>query len=185
MPFHDITNLPAGFCSPESVSPETLPIGDRLQITELLHRVYLSEDSRDYDALEKILIGDYINEHPFYGRTEGANTFIEWLKSNPAGFDGIRHQCLNPVTRGIGKNLAESVSYLLVMQLFPAASRNESPNEEIDTNLPRIIAQGVVVDRWVCQEERWYLQHRVYQQMSINAVFLADKAKREEVARTP
>ena len=76
MPFHDITNLPAGFCEPESVSPETLSISDRLQITELLHRVYLCEDSRDHDALEKILTLDYINEHPLFGRTEGANTFI-------------------------------------------------------------------------------------------------------------
>ena len=45
MPFHDITNLPAGFCDPTTVLEEELSTGDRLQITELLHRVYLCEDS--------------------------------------------------------------------------------------------------------------------------------------------
>ena len=184
MPFHDITNLPTGFCDPESTSPETLSISDRVQITELLHRVYLCEDSRDYDALEKILVDDYINEHPLFGQHESASSFIEWLKNTPAGFDGIRHHCLNSVTRGVG-NAAESVSSILVLQLFAAKSRNESPSEELDSLLPRTIGQGVVVDRWIRQEARWYLQHRVYQQMSINAAFLPDKAKRDEAAKTP
>lgn len=61
MPFHDITELPAGFCAPKTLLEQELSVGDRLQITELLHRIYLCEDSRDYDALKQILVADYIN----------------------------------------------------------------------------------------------------------------------------
>ena len=185
MPFHDITELPVGFCDPETVSTEALSVSDRVLITELLHRIYLCEDSRDCNALEKILTEDYINEHPLFGCHESARSFIQWLKDNPAGFDGIRHHCLNSITRKAGNDAAESVSYLLVTQLFPAASRNESPNEAMDAALPRIIGHGVVVDRWIRQNNQWYLQHRVYQQMSINSTFLPDSKKRQEVAQTP
>lgn len=184
MPFHDITELPAGFCSPQTVLEQELSIGDRLQITELLHRVYLAEDSRDYDALKQILADDYINEHPLFGKQENADSFIEWFKNNPIGFDGIRHNCLNSITRGVGKNIAESVSYILVLQLFPSESRNESLSEELDSLLPRIIGHGVVVDRWIRKEDRWYLQHRIYQQMSINATFLPNTDMRESAAKT-
>ena len=184
MPFHDISNLPAGFCDPTTVSEEELSTSDRLQITELLHRVYLCEDSRDYDALEKILVEDYINEHPLFGKHESASSFIEWFKNTPTGFDGIRHNCLNSITRGVGNNEAESVSYILVIQLFPAKSRNESPSEELDSVLPRTIGHGVVVDRWI-RKERWYLKHRVYQQMSVNAAFLPDETMRDDAARSP
>ncbi|MGK7950436.1 MAG: nuclear transport factor 2 family protein [Xenococcaceae cyanobacterium] len=185
MPFHNITELPVGFCNPTTASDEELSASDRLQITELLHRVYLCEDSRDYDALKNILVDDYINEHPLFGRHESASSFLEWLKNTPAGFDGIRHNCLNSITRGISKDVAESVSYILVLQLFPAKSRNESPKTELDSLLPRTIAHGVVVDRWIKKEERWYLQNRVYQQMSVNAAFLPDNTMREEAAKTP
>ena len=81
--------------------------------------------------------------------------------------------------------MAESVSYIIVLQLFPAQSRNESPSEQLDFLLPRIIGHGVVIDRWIKKEERWYLQHRVYQQMSVYAAFLPDKAMRDEAAQTP
>lgn len=185
MPFHDITELSAGFCNPESASTEALSVSDRLEITELLHRIYLCEDSRDYQALEQILTEDYINEHPLFGRHESASSFIQWFQNSPAGFDGIRHHCLNSITRSTGSNAAESVSYILVVQLFPAASRNESPSEELDAALPRVIGHGVVVDRWVYQANRWYLQHRVYQQMAINSTFLPDSQKRNGVAQTP
>lgn len=185
MPFHDVTELPTGFCDPESGTTETLSVSDRFEITELLHRIYLCEDSRDYEALEKILTEDYINEHPLFGRHENASSFIEWLENSPAGFDGIRHHCLNSVTRKAGNDAAESVSYLFVTQLFPAASRNESPSEEIDAALPRIIGHGVVVDRWIRHNNRWYLRQRIYQQMSINSSFLPDSKKREEVAQIP
>ena len=43
----------------------------------------------------------------------------------------------------------------------------------------------VVCDRWIRKEDRWYLQHRVYQQMSVNAAFLPDSTMGEEVAKTP
>jgi hypothetical protein len=185
MPFHDITELPAEFCEPKTAKDRELSVGDRIQITELLHRVYLCEDSRDYDALKKILVDDYINEHPLFGRHESASSFIEWFKNTPAGFDGIRHNCLNSITRRVSQDVAESVSYILVLQLFPAKSRNESPNEKLDSLLPRIIGHGVVCDRWIHQKGRWYLQHRVYQQMSINGDFLPDKAMREEASQTP
>ena len=78
----------------------------------------------------------------------------------------------------------ESISYILVLQLFPAKSRNESPSPELDSQLPRTIAHGVVCDRWIKKSERWYLQHRIYQQMSVNAAFLADDAMREAAAQT-
>ena len=185
MPFHDVTELPDGFCDPDSALPNELSISDRVQITELLHRVYLCEDSRDVTALKKILTEDYINEHPLFGKHESASSFIEWLKNTPAGFDGIRHHCLNSITRSISQDVAESVSYILVIQLFPAESRNESPNEELDSLLPRTIGHGVVCDRWIKQNDRWYLQHRVYQQMSINSAFLPDSNMREDAARTP
>ena len=185
MPFHDVTELPTGFCNPETTLEQKLSTSDRIQITELLHRVYLCEDSRDYDALKQILVDDYINEHPLFGKHESASSFIEWFKNSPTGFDGIRHNCLNSITRGISKDVAESVSYILVLQLFPAQSRNELPRVELDSLLPRTIGHGVVVDRWIKKEARWYLQHRVYQQMSINAAFLPDNALWEEAAKTP
>lgn len=184
MPFHDITELPKEFCEPKTALEQELSVGDRIQITELLHRVYLCEDSRDDDALKKILVDDYINEHPLFGRHESASSFIEWFKNTPAGFDGIRHNCLNSITRGVSQDVAESVSYILVLQLFPAKSRNESPNEELDSLLPRTIGHGVVCDRWIRQKGSWYLQHRVYQQMSINGDFLPDKVMREKASQT-
>ena len=185
MPFHNITELPEGFCDPDSALPTELSISDRIQITELLHRVYLCEDSRDNAALKKILSEDYINEHPLFGKHQSASSFIEWFKNTPTGFDGIRHHCLNSITRAVSQDIAESVSYILVIQLFPAESRNESPSEELDSLLPRTIGHGVVCDRWIKQNDRWYLQHRVYQQMSINSAFLPDSNKREDAARTP
>lgn len=72
-----------------------------------------------------------------------------------------------------------------MLQLFPAQSRNESPWVELDSLLPRTIGHGVVVDRWIKKEARWYLQHRIYQQMSVNAAFLPDNAMREVSAKTP
>ncbi len=185
MPFHDVTELPAGCCDPKTALEEELSVGDRVQIIELLHRVYLCEDSRDYEALKQILVDEYINEHPLFGRHESASSFIEWLKNIPAGFDGIRHNCLNSITRRISQDIAESVSYIMVLQLFPAKSRNELPSEELDSLLPRTIGHGVVVDRWIKKEEHWYLQYRVYQQMSVNSAFLPDSVMREEVAKTP
>ena len=185
MTFHNITELPTGFCDPETTSDKELAASDRIQITELLHRVYFCEDSRNYDALKKILANDYVNEHPLFGKQESASSFIEWFKNTPTGFDGIRHHCLNSITRGVGNNEAESLSYILVIQLFPARSRDESESEELDEILPRTIGHGVVVDRWLYQGDRWYLKHRVYQQMSINATFLPDKGMREQAAHTP
>jgi hypothetical protein len=77
MPFHDITELPAEFCEPKTAKDQELSVGDRIQITELLHCVYLCEDSRDYDALKKILVDDYINEHPlFVGQNLGSYATI-------------------------------------------------------------------------------------------------------------
>ena len=63
----------------------------------------------------------------------------------------------------MSQDVAESVSYILVIQLFPAKSRDESPSEELDSILPRTIGHDIVVNRWIKQNDRWYLQHRVYQ----------------------
>lgn len=37
MPFHDITELPTGFCSPKTALERELSVSDRVQITELIH----------------------------------------------------------------------------------------------------------------------------------------------------
>lgn len=134
---------------------------------------------------KRLLVDDYINEHPLFGKHESASSFLEWLKNNPAGFDGIRHNCLNSITRGVGKEIAESISYIMVLQLFPAQSRNESSTDQFNSSLPRTIAHGVVCDRWIKKLDRWYLKNRVYQQMSVNSAFLPDNAMREAAAKTP
>lgn len=185
MPFHDITELPTGICDPNTALLDELSADDRMQITELLHRIYLCEDSRDHTSLGRILTEDYVNEHPLFGRHESASRFLEWLQNTPAGFDGIRHHCLNAVTRSKGTDTAESVSYILVTQLFPATSRDETPSETMDSKLPRIIGHGVVVDRWIRRDKRWYLRHRSYQQMSVNSSFLSDREKRDAAAEIP
>ncbi|PSO55805.1 MAG: hypothetical protein BRC40_05220 [Cyanobacteria bacterium QH_8_48_120] len=91
---------------------------------------------------------------------------------------------MNSITRGVGSDAAESVSYLLFIPLFSAASRNESLTEEMDAALPRVIGHSVVVDRWIRQNGKWYLRQRIYQQMSINSTFLPDSRQREEIAQT-
>lgn len=40
MPFHNITELPEEFCEPKTALEQEFSVGDRLQIIELLHRVY-------------------------------------------------------------------------------------------------------------------------------------------------
>ncbi|MDJ0592040.1 MAG: hypothetical protein QNJ72_18965 [Pleurocapsa sp. MO_226.B13] len=59
-----------------------------------------------------------------------------------------------------------------------------SPSDYRVTPLPRTIAHGVVVDRWIEKSDLWHLQHRIYQQISVNAAFLPDKVMREEAAKT-
>lgn len=183
MPYHNVTQLPRGTCSPNAVSDHALTVEDRVQLHEFLHRVYLCEDSRDHASLRAMLADDYVNVHPLFGRVEGANAFIAWLKTNPAGFDGIRHQCLNAVTQPSGDG-ARTVSYLLVVQLFPAESRSEEPSEKMDALLPRVIGHGVVTDDWARHESGWRLKRRVYDQMSIHPSFLPDVEKRNTVAGT-
>lgn len=184
MPHHDITQLPSGSCDPALADSESLSANDRMELQELLHRVYLCEDSRDYASLRSILTSDYINTHTLLGTTRGADAFIDWLRENPFGFDGIRHHCLNAVSRPLDKDTAQTVSYILVTEVFPARSRDETPSEDLERKLPRIIGQGVVVDDWIRKKGRWRLKHRRYDQMSVNAGFLADKEARERASLT-
>lgn len=183
MPYHDITQLPAGSCDPVLADNESLSTNDRMELQELLHRIYLCEDSRDHESLRSIITSDYINEHTLLGTTQGADAFIDWLRENPFGFDGIRHHCLNAVSRPLGRDLAQTVSYILVVQVFPARSRSESSSEDLEQNLPRVIGQGVVVDDWLRKDGRWRLKHRRYDQMAVNAGFLADKEARERASQ--
>lgn len=37
MPFHDVTELPAGFCNSETTLESQLSTSDRVQLIELLH----------------------------------------------------------------------------------------------------------------------------------------------------
>lgn len=184
MPYNDITQLPSGSCAPAFADSESLSANDRIELQELLHRVYLCEDTRDYESLRSIITADYINEHTLLGTTQGADAFIDWLRQNTFGFDGIRHHCLNAVSRPFGQDMAQTVSYILVTQVFPARSRNESSSKDLEQKLPRIIGQGVVVDDWIRKKDQWRLKHRRYDQISVNAEFLPDKDARERAALT-
>ena len=95
MPFHDITELPPGFCNPETTLESELSTSNRIQITELLHRIYLCEDSRDYEALKQILVDDYINEHPLFGKHESASSFIVFCQMMLCEKQQLKRQKIN------------------------------------------------------------------------------------------
>jgi len=113
MPFHDITELPAGLCDPESVSAEALSVVIA-SITELLHRIYLCE------AESQCLGGD--TDRGLYQRTSivwtrmRANSFIQWLRII-AGFDG-NSTSLSELNYLQSRQRCCRVGYLLVTQLF-------------------------------------------------------------------
>ena len=130
---HERTNIPDRLVKPLSVQP--LDAADRIEIHELVTRVYLVEDTRDYDAIYQICTEDFVQIHPA-GNTEGLEAFITFLQKFSVGFDGKRHHALNIVTRRVGDNEAEAASYLISIELFNTQGRE-------DSNFPRIIGHAV------------------------------------------
>lgn len=116
------TRLPTMLVNPTSREP--LAPADMLEIHELIHRVYLAEDSRDYDALKTIFAEDAVHDHSLYGRVQGTEAIVAFVQDNlTRGFDGVRHHALNVVTGRVGEDSAEAVSYVVPLKLFPALAR--------------------------------------------------------------
>jgi len=160
------TQLPTALVNPASRQP--LALADALEVHEVIHRVYLAEDSRDYDALRTIFIEDAVHDHSIYGRVQGAEAIVGFVRDNlTRGFDGVRHHALNVVTGRVGEDGAEAVSYVVPLKLFPGPG-------EGDGDLPRILGHGVVRDRLVRQGGRWRIAHRTYDQFSAWPVMVGD-----------
>ncbi|GLS27486.1 nuclear transport factor 2 family protein [Marinibactrum halimedae] len=168
------TSLPNNLVNPAQVS--YLSGEDANKVRETVQRVYLAEDARNYDAFRHLLTKDYQQQHSIYGRLEGVETFINWLKSNPQAFDRYRHMALNTVTSAVGQGKAQAVSYLLVLDLHPA-------KESDARDLPRILAHGVVRDQLVKKDDRWLITHRIYDQFAVAAAVVADREVRIKASR--
>lgn len=156
---------------PALVNPalhEPLAAGDALEVHELIHRVLLAEDSRDYDALRQLFTEDAVHDHSIYGRVQGSQAIVAFVQANLArGFDGVRHHAFNVVTARLGEDGAAAVSYVVPLKLFPAAG-------ESDGDLPRILGHGVVRDRLIKRNARWRIAHRSYDQFSVWPEMLGD-----------
>ena len=110
-----------------------------------------------------------------FGATDGRDGLAALLRDNPELFDGIRHHALNITAIGTGPDTAEAVHYILVMQVHAIGG-------EPAVALPRPIGHGVVRDRLVKQDGRWFIHRRVYDQMSIAADLLPAE-QRQSTAR--
>lgn len=175
MPNMQDTRLPAEVVNP--AAGERLEPWDALEVHELIHRVYLAEDSRDYDALRAIFTEDAVHDHSIYGRVEGAEAIVEFVRANLAqGFDGVRHHALNVATRRAGENQAESVSYVVPLKLFPGPGDG-------DGDLPRVLGHGVVRDRLVKHHGRWRIAHRIYDQFSVWPAMVPDPGLLQRAAQ--
>jgi hypothetical protein len=170
---HEVTKIPDRFVNLASAEP--LDAADRIEIHELVTRVYLAEDTRYYDALHQICTEDFVHIHPA-GRTEGIEALVGFLKEFAVGFDGKRHHAFNIVTHRVADDEAEAVSYLASIELFDTQGR-ENPA------LPRIIGHAVVIDSLRKVDGRWRIYQRVYDQIAVNSVFMSDAAERERWAR--
>lgn len=173
--FSKVTTLPAELVQPDLAVP--LPPADAIAIHELVTRIYLAEDSRDLNALRQLVTEDLVHEHTVYGKLEGVENFVGFVRDNPGAFDRFRHQALNIVTRQTGPDKAEALSYILVLQVHPVEGEDALA-------LPRIIGQGVVRDRLAKVGGRWRIAHRVYDQFSVSAALVPDRAARENYAST-
>lgn len=167
------TILPAQIVNPTA---SDLSVEDRIAIHELLNRLFLAEDSRDFEALRQILTEDHIFNHAFK-HTEGVEDFISWVRDNPDLFDGMRHQALNIATRKISDTEAEAVSYIIVMKLYDISGAK-------DSSLPGIVAHGVVRDRLIKNDGRWQIAERIYDQMAVSPAFLPDDDARKRFSLT-
>lgn len=166
---HERTSIPDRLVKPMSAEP--LDAADRIEIHELVTRVYLVEDTRDYDAVHQICTEDFVQIHPA-GSTEGLEAFVAFLQKFAIGFDGKRHHALNIVTQRVSNDEAEAASYLISIELFNTEGRE-------DANLPRIIGHAVVIDSLRKTNGQWRIYRRVYDQFAVNAKFMPDPAERE------
>ncbi|MBP2831857.1 nuclear transport factor 2 family protein [Aquimarina sp. U1-2] len=153
-----------------------LPAEDIVMIREIVNRLYLAEDSRDFEAFRQLLADDFVQDHPFQVMV-GAEGMIDFFKKNPQVFDGYRHHAFNVTTRAIGDNEAESVHYLISLKLFPMDG--EDANQS-----PFIAGHGVVVDRLRKENGKWRFTSRVYDQMAIASEFSPDLVYRQRFAKT-
>lgn len=165
------TTLPAAVVEPNGGA--RLPPEDVIAIHEVLARVYLAEDSRDYGALRQLVTPDLVHEHSIYGTANGPEGLVSLVRDHPERFDGLRHQALNIATRALGPTTAEAVSYIVVLQLHAAD----------ETDLPRILAHGVVRDQLAKQGGVWRIAHRTYEQFALSAAVVPDPDVRGQAAR--
>lgn len=168
-------DFPKKVSLPETVVRNTvavpLPAADAISIHELLHRVYLAEDTRDAEALRQAVSTDFIQNHNIFGRLQGRDAFAKWVMDNPQAFDGFRHQALNVATRATGKHRAEAVSYIMVLQVY-------SSDDKAMLASPRIIGHGIVKDRLVKENGKWVLASRTYDQFSVLPALFPDDSLR-------
>lgn len=165
------TLLPDGLVQPNA--GDRLRAEDALAIHELIARVYLAEDSRDFTALRQLVTPDLVHDHSLYGRVDGPEGLVGLVRDHPERFDGLRHQAFNVATRAVGPDVAEAVSYILVAQL--------GGGDVVE--LPRILGHGVVRDRLVRAGGRWRIAHRVYDQFALAGAVVADADARSSAAR--
>jgi hypothetical protein len=163
-----VTQLPPTVVRWQAAEP--LPASDTIAIHELIHRVYLAEDSRDRDALAQAVTADFVQDHAVTGRVTGRDAFADWVLSIPEFFDGRRHMAANVAVAAAGPQGASAVHYLFVFELF--SQGQEAPG------LPRLLGHGVVRDRLTKAEGTWLIAHRVYDQFALLPAVLPDAARR-------
>ncbi|WP_299410419.1 nuclear transport factor 2 family protein [uncultured Roseobacter sp.] len=163
------TQLPAPLVDPALATP--LSGADAIAVHEVVTRVYLAEDSRNAAALANLVTDDFVQDHTLYGQVVGDEEFSQWVLDNPTAFDRYRHVALNIVTRQVGPDAAEALSYVMVVEAHAA-------NEEAAPALPRILAMGVVRDALVKEGGRWRIKHRIYDQFAVTAAVLEDPGLR-------
>ncbi len=173
--FPTTTDLPAGIVDPATASP--LATADAMAVHETVTRIYLAEDSRNAEALENLVTDDFVQDHALYGQIKGNEAFAQWVLDNPAAFDRYRHIALNIVSRATGPDSAEALSYVLVVNAHPT-------DEATAAAFPKILALGVVRDRLIKKDGRWFIEHRIYDQFAVTASALADRDARLNASKT-
>ncbi|WP_299410345.1 nuclear transport factor 2 family protein [uncultured Roseobacter sp.] len=169
------TELPSEIVRPDSA--ESLPPSDAMAVHETVIRVYLAEDSRDFEALGQLVTDDLLHAHSVFGTVRGRDAFVAFVRDGPQYFDRIRHQAMNIVTRKISETEAEALSYILVISIYP-------DQEAKAPAFPRIIGHGVVRDRLLKQDGRWRIAERIYDQMAVSAAFISNPEDREHFGRS-
>ncbi|HAX76884.1 MAG TPA: hypothetical protein DCY88_13840 [Cyanobacteria bacterium UBA11372] len=168
-----VTQLPLEIVRSHEAKP--LDAADTIAIHELINRVFLAEDSRDREALQQTVTEDFVQEHTIFGKLTGRETFASWVIDNPEFFDGIRHMAGNIVVSGDGIDRAQAVSYIYVFQLFSDIYEA--------SNIPRILAHGIVRDRLIKENGRWKIAHRIYDQFAVQSEVVPDAKIREQASQ--